>query len=82
MKRHWEIDELIEHFMLRPEELGRLSGSSPANQLGMATLMKFFEYEALPQQARIFRRFFQLGQLDAPRSDFRLANRQRNWYYI
>jgi hypothetical protein len=46
VKRHWEIDELIENFMLRPEELAVLSGSSAANQLGIAVLMKFFQHEA------------------------------------
>jgi len=46
MKRHWEIDELIEHFMLRPEEIALFAGSNAANQLGMAVLLKFFQYEA------------------------------------
>src|SRR5258708_31621956 len=46
VKRHWEIDELVENFMLRPEELALLSGSSPSSHMGMAVLMKFFQHEA------------------------------------
>jgi TnpA family transposase len=46
MKGHWEIDELIEHFVLRPEEIALFAGSDAANQLGMAVLLKFFQHEA------------------------------------
>jgi hypothetical protein len=46
LKSQWEIDELIEHFILRPEEFALLSGSSAVNQLGLAVLLKFFQYEA------------------------------------
>src|SRR5258708_19692278 len=40
------MDELIEHFTLRPEEIALLSGYGPASQLGIAVLLKFFQYEA------------------------------------
>lgn len=50
MKRQWESDELIETFMLLPNELailpGNLTNASGHNQLGFAVLLKFFQVEA------------------------------------
>jgi len=45
VKRPWGIEELVENFMLRPEELVLQSRSSSASQLGLAVLMKFFQHE-------------------------------------
>jgi hypothetical protein len=45
LKTRWKIDELIEFFTLRSEEYQLLSGDSSTSQLGLAALLKFFEYE-------------------------------------
>ena len=46
MKRHWEIDELIENFTFLSRELSELSNKTGATRLGFAVLFKFFQYEA------------------------------------
>jgi TnpA family transposase len=46
MKRYWELEELIEHFTLMPNELSQLSNKTGATRLGFAVLFKFFQYEA------------------------------------
>lgn len=45
LKRYWEIDELIEHWTLLPNEITMLANKSGANRLGFAVLLKFFQYE-------------------------------------
>ncbi|MBW4430957.1 MAG: DUF4158 domain-containing protein [Pelatocladus maniniholoensis HA4357-MV3] len=45
MKRHWEVDELIEHWTLLPNEITMLANKTGANRLGFAVLLKFFQYE-------------------------------------
>ncbi|WP_414589575.1 hypothetical protein [Scytonema sp. PCC 10023] len=35
MKRYWEIDELIEHWTLLPNEITMLANKSGANRLGI-----------------------------------------------
>lgn len=45
MKRHWEVDELIEHWTLLPDEEALLGNKTGCNQLGFAVLLKFFQLE-------------------------------------
>ncbi|MGB3191607.1 MAG: DUF4158 domain-containing protein [Limnoraphis sp.] len=45
MKKHWEIDELIEHWTLLPGEITWLGNKLGANRLGCAVLLKFFQFE-------------------------------------
>ncbi len=45
MKREWDIDELIEHFSLSGKDYSLLSGKDSDNQLGLAILLKYFQYE-------------------------------------
>ncbi|RAM49937.1 MAG: Tn3 family transposase [Hapalosiphonaceae cyanobacterium JJU2] len=45
MKRHWEVDELIEHWTLLPSEEALLENKIGANRLGFAVLLKFFQLE-------------------------------------
>lgn len=46
MKRHWELEELIDHFTFLPNELSQLGNKSTETRLGFAVLFKFFQYEA------------------------------------
>lgn len=50
MKRQWSLEELIEHFILLPQEHTLLpttiANSAPHNRLGFAVLLKFFQMEA------------------------------------
>jgi hypothetical protein len=45
MKRQWDIEDLIEHFTLVPDELESLANKSGATRLGFAVLLKCFQYE-------------------------------------
>jgi Domain of unknown function (DUF4158) len=52
MKRHWETDELVEHWTLLPRETELLTNKTGATRLGFAVMLKFFQLEAyFPQQA-------------------------------
>jgi len=46
MKRQWENEELIEHWMLTAWDLAQLSNKTGATRLGFAVLLKFFQREA------------------------------------
>jgi Domain of unknown function (DUF4158) len=46
MKRQWENEELIEHWMLTAWDLAQLGNKSGATRLGFAVLLKFFQREA------------------------------------
>lgn len=46
MKRHWEIEELIENFTFLPKEFTELSNKTGGTRLGFAVLLKYFQYEA------------------------------------
>ena len=49
MKRQWQPEELIEHFIVLPDEQALLPTKTNAtvhNQLGFAVLLKFFQYAA------------------------------------
>ena len=47
MKREWDIEELIEHCTLSKTELNLLRGKVSYNQLGLAVLLKCFQYEGM-----------------------------------
>src|SRR5512135_1788819 len=46
MKRQWENEELIEHWMLSAWDLAQLGNKTGATRLGFAVLLKFFQREA------------------------------------
>lgn len=46
MKRHWELDELIEHFTFLPNELDLLGNKTGATRLGFSVIFKYFQLEA------------------------------------
>ncbi len=46
MKRNWEIDELIEHWTLLPDELALLGNKTRVTRLGFAVLLKYFQQQA------------------------------------
>lgn len=43
MKRNWELDELIEHWTLLPEEIKLLGNKTGATRLGFAIILKYFQ---------------------------------------
>ena len=45
MKRSWQPEELIEHWTLIPTELDLLTKKTATNRLGIALLLKYFQYE-------------------------------------
>ncbi|MFL5704032.1 MAG: Tn3 family transposase [Ktedonobacteraceae bacterium] len=45
MKRQWDIEELIEHFTLLPQEIDFLANKTGQTRLGCALLLKCFQYE-------------------------------------
>ncbi len=45
MKRNWQPEELIEHWTLIPAELNLLTHKTATNRLGIALLLKYFQYE-------------------------------------
>ncbi|WP_338786307.1 DUF4158 domain-containing protein [Metabacillus sp. FJAT-53654] len=46
MKRNWEIDELIDHFILMPDEQELIQLKRGNTKLGFAVMFKFFQYKA------------------------------------
>jgi len=46
MKRHWNVQELREHWSLSVEERSLLAHKAPRSQLGFAVLLKFFQLES------------------------------------
>ena len=46
MKRNWEIEELIEHFTIMPNEMSLVGNKTGKTRLGFAVLLKFFQLEA------------------------------------
>jgi len=51
MKREWNVDELAEHWSLRPEEKELLANKNGPTRLGFAVLLKYFQYEGrFPRQ--------------------------------
>jgi len=52
MKRTWDIDELIDHFTLLPNELTTIGNKAGSTRLGFAVTFKFFQYEARFPQSK------------------------------
>jgi TnpA family transposase len=46
MKRIWDIEELVEHFTLLPQDMDLLANKTGSTRLGFAVLLKYFQYEA------------------------------------
>jgi hypothetical protein len=46
MKRTWDIEELVEHFTLLPQDMDLLANKTGPTRLGFAVLLKYFQYEA------------------------------------
>ena len=45
MKRSWSLEELVEHATLLPDELNLLANKTVSSRLGLAVLLKCFQYE-------------------------------------
>ena len=45
MKRNWLPEEIVEHWTLLPTELALLTKKTATNRLGIALLLKYFQYE-------------------------------------
>ena len=45
MKRNWQPEELIEYWTLLPNELTLIKGKTAPNRLGLAMMLKFYQYE-------------------------------------
>ncbi|WP_432418765.1 DUF4158 domain-containing protein [Cytobacillus spongiae] len=46
MKRNWNEDELLEHFVVLPIERKLIGNKTGASRLGFAVLLKYFQQEA------------------------------------
>jgi Domain of unknown function (DUF4158) len=46
MKRQWETEELVEHWILDVEDRALLGNRTGTTRLGFAVLLKFFRREA------------------------------------
>jgi hypothetical protein len=46
MKRNWELEELVDNFILLPHELQLIGNKTAENRLGFGIIFKFFQYEA------------------------------------
>jgi Domain of unknown function (DUF4158) len=46
LKRTWDIEELVEHFTLLPQDMDLLANKTGPTRLGFAVLLKYFQYEA------------------------------------
>lgn len=45
MKRNWELDELIEHFTLMPQEMRLVGNKAGETRLGFSVILKYFQHE-------------------------------------
>lgn len=45
MKRNWDLDELIEHFTILPNEMKLIENKTAETRIGFAVLLKFFQNE-------------------------------------
>jgi hypothetical protein len=45
MKRNWELDDLIDHFTIMPNEMTLMGNKTGVTRLGFAVLLKFFQLE-------------------------------------
>lgn len=46
MKRNWDLEELIEHFTIMPNEMATIGNKFGETKLGFIVLLKFFQVEA------------------------------------
>src|SRR6266567_3933820 len=46
MKRTWDIEELVKHFTLLPQDMDLLANKTGPTRFGFAVLLKYFQYEA------------------------------------
>ncbi|MDF2883726.1 MAG: transposase [Clostridiaceae bacterium] len=46
MRRNWELDDLIDHFTIMPNEMFLIGNKTGETKLGFTVLLKFFQYEA------------------------------------
>ena len=46
MKRNWELDELIEHFTILPNEMRLYENKTGETRIGFVVMLKFFQNEA------------------------------------
>jgi len=46
MKRNWDVEELIEHFTLLPNEMKLVGNKTGETRIGFAVLLKVFQYQA------------------------------------
>src|SRR5215212_3166431 len=46
MNQQWDVDDIIQHFTLLPEEVSFVGSNDPHNQFGKALLLKCFQYES------------------------------------
>jgi TnpA family transposase len=46
LKRHWELDELIDYFTFLPNELSQIGNKAGETRLGFAVMFKYFQFEA------------------------------------
>lgn len=46
MKKNWEMEELVDNFILLPHELQLIGNKTAENRLGFCVLFKFFQHEA------------------------------------
>lgn len=49
MKRNWELDELIEHFTILPNEMRLIENKTGETRIGFAVLLKFHRIVPFPQ---------------------------------
>ena len=45
MKRNWELDELIEHSTLMPQEMRLVGNKAGGTRLGFSVMLKYFQHE-------------------------------------
>ena len=62
MKRHWDEQELAEHWSLGPGEWEMLTNRTDRSRLGFAVLLKFFQIEGRFPRDR--------GEVPAAASDY------------
>ncbi len=46
MKKNWELEDLIDNFIMMPNELTLVGNKTAETRLGFAVLLKFFQFEA------------------------------------
>ncbi len=53
MKRHWTMDELVDHWTLLPSDVALLANKTGATRLGFAVLLKYFQLDRTTLQRRL-----------------------------